>query len=217
MMEARPTPSRRQRRRRSRRRHARSRTRSTSSARQPAVADRSRHSASCSIWPQPVVAHPRPGREARQPALARDAAAELRRRPRPAPRRSRAGRARARIRARPARRRRSAPWPSDSFGRMRSGCQPLRHSSPMVGFCVQRIGVMREVAGDADVAADAFADVLEPALLDLLRQERIGDRGPRRADQVEDARADLRTMVSGEVKRPTPTTGLVVSCLTPAM
>ena len=26
--------------------------------------------------------------------------------------------------------------------RIRSGCQPLRHSSPMVGFCVQRIGEM---------------------------------------------------------------------------
>ena len=31
-------------------------------------------------------------------------------------------------------------------------------------------------ARDADVAADALADVVEPALLDLLRQERIGDR-----------------------------------------
>ena len=27
---------------------------------------------------------------------------------------------------------------------MRSGCQPLRHSSPIVGFCVQRIGVARK-------------------------------------------------------------------------
>src|SRR5215472_287171 len=29
---------------------------------------------------------------------------------------------------------------------------------------------------DAHVAADALADVVEPALLDLLRQERVGDR-----------------------------------------
>ena len=28
------------------------------------------------------------------------------------------------------------------FGRMRSGCQPRRHSSPIDGFWVQRIGVM---------------------------------------------------------------------------
>ena len=57
----------------------------------------------------------------------------------------------------------------------------------MLGFWVQRIGVAVEVAGDADVAADALADVLPAPLLDLLRQERIGDRRPRRADQVEHA------------------------------
>src|SRR5690348_18512509 len=43
------------------------------------------------------------------------------------------------------------------------------------------------VAGDADVAADAFADVVRPSLLDLLRQERIGYRWPRRADEIEHA------------------------------
>ncbi|MPL80185.1 hypothetical protein SDC9_26081 [bioreactor metagenome] len=43
----------------------------------------------------------------------------------------------------------------------------------------------RHVAGDADVAADAFADVLDPAFLDLLRQEGIGDRGPGAADEIE--------------------------------
>jgi hypothetical protein len=47
------------------------------------------------------------------------------------------------------------------------------------------------VAGDADVAADAFADVLDPAFLDLLREEGIGDRGPRRADEIQQALADL--------------------------
>src|SRR6185312_5921556 len=34
----------------------------------------------------------------------------------------------------------------------------------------------RHVAGDADVAADAFADVLDATFLDLARQERVGDR-----------------------------------------
>ena len=48
------------------------------------------------------------------------------------------------------------------------------------------------VAADADVAADAFANVLEPPFLDLLRQERVGNRGPRRADHVEHAALDLR-------------------------
>ena len=52
-------------------------------------------------------------------------------------------------------------------------------------------------AGDADVAADALADVLEAALLDLLRQERIGDRRAGGADDVglpgvDDADHDVR-------------------------
>src|SRR5581483_4482 len=49
----------------------------------------------------------------------------------------------------------------------------------------------RHVAGHADVAADALPDVLEPALLDLAGQERIGDRRPGRPDQVEYAAPDL--------------------------
>ena len=40
------------------------------------------------------------------------------------------------------------------------------------------------VVGVADVAADALADVLDPSLLDLLRQEGVGDRRPGGADQV---------------------------------
>src|ERR1700692_1367853 len=49
-----------------------------------------------------------------------------------------------------------------------------------------------EIAADADVAADAFADVLETPFLDLLRQEGVGDGGPRRADEIEYAAPDLR-------------------------
>ncbi len=86
-----------------------------------------------------VVAHPRPFTEARQPALQADAAAEL------APRfgqgdlmaalgqRQRgfeAGRAGATTSTR-----------SGFLARaIRSGCQSRRHSSPMVGFWVQRSG-----------------------------------------------------------------------------
>ena len=46
------------------------------------------------------------------------------------------------------------------------------------------------VAGHADVAADALADVLQAALLDLLGQERVGDRRPRGADEVEHSVSD---------------------------
>ena len=48
------------------------------------------------------------------------------------------------------------------------------------------------VTGDTDVAADAFANLVDAAIADLRRQERIGDRGPRRADEIEHAAADLR-------------------------
>ena len=49
----------------------------------------------------------------------------------------------------------------------------------------------RHVAGDADVASDALADIVEASLLDLPWQERIGDARPRRADHVEHAASDL--------------------------
>jgi hypothetical protein len=48
----------------------------------------------------------------------------------------------------------------------------------MVGFWVQRMGVK-------------FADLVDPALFDLLRQEGICDRGPGRADHVQNAAPDL--------------------------
>ena len=53
---------------------------------------------------------------------------------------------------------------------------------PCVGFWVQRIGDDRGVAGDADVAADALADVLVAALLDLhaAGTGRRSTGGPRR-------------------------------------
>ena len=48
------------------------------------------------------------------------------------------------------------------------------------------------LAGHADVAADALADLVEAALLDLLGQERVGDGRARRADEVDDAPPHLR-------------------------
>src|SRR6202030_1214993 len=48
-------------------------------------------------------------------------------------------------------------------------------------------------ARNADVAADADADVVVAALFDLLRQPRIGNGRPRRADDIGDALGhDLR-------------------------
>ena len=62
---------------------------------------------------------------------------------------------------------------------------------------------------DADVAADALADLVEPALVDLARQERVGDRRAGGSDQVPDAAAD-RSRPSGRDRSagPTPTIGL---------
>src|SRR5258708_1386012 len=47
-------------------------------------------------------------------------------------------------------------------------------------------------ARDTDIAADALANILLAALVDLLRQKRIGDRGARPTDQIQDAAFDLR-------------------------
>ena len=52
-------------------------------------------------------------------------------------------------------------------------------------------------ARDAHVAPDAFADVLVAPLLDLFGQERVGDRGPRRADNVALAVVDHADHVVG--------------------
>src|SRR6185312_2890487 len=49
----------------------------------------------------------------------------------------------------------------------------------------------RHVTGDTDVAADALTYVVEASRLDLGGQERIRDRGPGRADHVQDAGAYL--------------------------
>ena len=55
---------------------------------------------------------------------------------------------------------------------------------------------------DADVAADALADLAVAALLDLLREERIGDRRPRGADQVPRAAERMISAIrSGFVSR----------------
>src|SRR5262249_24396766 len=46
-------------------------------------------------------------------------------------------------------------------------------------------GYREEVAGDADIAADALTDLVDAPFLDLLREKRIRDRGACGADEIE--------------------------------
>src|SRR5208283_4776941 len=54
----------------------------------------------------------------------------------------------------------------------------------------------------ADVAADALANVFQPSFADLVRQERIGDGGARRADQIDDAALELAEHAVGRSESP---------------
>ena len=91
---------------------------------------------------------------------------------------------------------------------------PFLHDGRVLRAAHRREAVL---AGHADVAADALADLVEAALLDLPRQKRVGDRRAGGPDEVDDSAPDLREHgVSGEVNRPTPTTGFVVTDLTNA-
>ena len=98
---------------------------------------------------------------------------------------------------------------------MVSGCQSLRHSSMKVGFCVQR---------DNDMVISPVTQILQPmhSRMSSTRPSSIlrGSHGSAiegLAQPIKSSRPELscRTMTSGEVKRPTPTTGLLVSDLIP--
>jgi len=56
---------------------------------------------------------------------------------------------------------------------------------------VQRIGDIVWSPDTADLATDAFSDVIDHAQLDLPGQERIGDRRSCRTDEIHDARDEL--------------------------
>ena len=138
-----------------------------------------------------VVAHPRPGRQPRQAQLLGDAPAKL-------GRRLRQMHLVAALAQRPRRLQPRRPGADDQHAILRPAradhlrmpaLAPFLAHGRILGAAHRRDGV---VAADADVAADAFADVFEPAFLDLPGQERIGDRRPRRADHVEHAALDLR-------------------------
>ncbi len=59
-----------------------------------------------------------------------------------------------------------------------------------------------------DIAANAFADLVLAPAADLRRQEGVGNRGPRTADQVENAAADLRHHGIGRGEAPHTHDGL---------
>src|SRR5205085_6819902 len=91
--------------------------------------------------------------------------------------------------------RRSGPDDEHVAVRVRRALEPLRMPAApelLAGGRVLRADdlVVVERVRDADVAADALPDLVEPALLDLPRQERVGDRRARGADQVPRAAPD---------------------------
>ena len=135
------------------------------------------------------VEHPAPGRKPRQARLEAQPAAECVLRLRRARPSSRA--AQALKRALKARR---AAAHNQHCRIARRGLEALRVPAAPPFLADRRVlrathrhAVMP--ARDADVAADALADVLLPALVDLARQKRIGNGRPRRTDEIEHTRA----------------------------
>ncbi len=96
-----------------------------------------------------------------------------------------------------------------------SGCQPRRYSSP--ARRVLRADERRAAdlpARDADVAADALADVVEPALVDLLSAGTGSAIDGRQVAMMSSAPELIASTIrSGFVQRPTPSTGFVVTSL----
>ena len=75
----------------------------------------------------------------------------------------------------------------------RSGCQPRRYSSPAVGFWVQTSRNPPILNRDRQMLQPMHSRISSGRPSSILRrQERIGDRGPGGADDVELARVDRR-------------------------
>ena len=95
-----------------------------------------------------------------------------------------------------------------------SGCQFLRHSSPAVAFWVQRTGTPScQLDMQMLQPMHSLISSSRPAFILLGRN---GSAMPALAPPMRSRMPRLicDVMVSGEVKRPTPTTGLSVICLT---
>ena len=95
-----------------------------------------------------------------------------------------------------------------------SGCQPRRYSSPAVGFWVQRTHTPScQLAMHMLQPMHSRISSLRPS---AILRGRNGSAIDGRAAPMKSRmpRRTCDTMVSGEVKRPTPTTGLLVIPLT---
>ena len=176
--------------------------------------DRHSHSSSCRSGPRGSRA-PGPRRKARAGGTRAPRGRRARCPPRPAPPRSREDPARC------AAERPAGPAPttstlvSDASAGMRSGCQPLRHSSMKEEFCVQRL---------SDMVMSPVTQMLQPmhSRMSSMRPSSIfcGRNGSAIDGRAAPMKSRMpcftcRTIMSGEVKRPTPTTGFGVSCLMP--
>ena len=77
-----------------------------------------------------------------------------------------------------------------AIGRKRSGCQPRRHSSPIEGFWVQRMGAVVS-SPDTHMLQPMHSRILVGAALgDLVGEEGIGDRRAGGADEIQHLLAD---------------------------
>ncbi len=103
---------------------------------------------------------------------------------------------------------------SVSLGGMNSGCQPRRHSSPIVGFWVQRRGT--PALSDATQTLQPMHSRMSSCRPSSILRGRKGSAIEGRAAPMKSSvpLVIMVAMVSGEVKRPTPTTGLPVTFLT---
>ena len=95
-----------------------------------------------------------------------------------------------------------------------SGCQPRRHSSPAVGFCVHRTHTPS--CQEEMHRLHPMHSRISASLPSSIFFGRNGSAIEGRAAPIRSSTPRLicPTMVSGEVKRPTPTTGLFVMLLT---
>ena len=164
-----------------------------------------------------MVPHPPPGGEPGQAAFADPRAPRARCPSPPASRRSRACRAPAPPPAPRGRRRprgRACPRPSHGCA---PGCQPLRHSSPIVGFWVQRIGDM--VKSPVTQMLHPMHSRMSSGRPSSIFLGRNGSAIDGRAQPMRSTRPFLitDTIRSGDVYLPTATTGFVVSFFTPSM
>ena len=114
------------------------------------------------------------------------------------------------------RRRRPAPCPRSSSAGSARGASRAATPRPWSGSGCSAAGCSVK-SPETQMLQPMHSRMSSPApLFDLLRQERVGDATGAAAPIMSSVPSrTIRTIVSGDVKRPTPTTGLVVNCLSP--